>query len=97
MMSFIVDCMYFYTNYIIDTSVQIRVNDVFYCFMYLLHYIIDTSVQIQDQSSFPQFKSLRYCSSAISLATLTSRCLLPAKGPTMPAFSSWSMMRPALL
>ena len=27
----------------------------------------------------------------------TSRALLPLAGPTMPAFSNWSMMRPARL
>ena len=36
-------------------------------------------------------------SKANSLATFTSRALLPEKGPRMPAASSWSMMRPARL
>ena len=44
-----------------------------------------------------RLRSLRNCSNANSVATFTSRCLLPANGPTIPAFSSWSMIRPARL
>ena len=57
----------------------------------------NTSTKSADLIFSSKSKSLRNWSRANSVATFTSRCLLPANGPTMPAFSSWSMIRPARL